>query len=65
MYILQHVSAVRGHQQVSHIHSFYINVTLFLLLLLYWPMFTLMEVVGVVCLLVFVFPSDELLKLLK
>jgi hypothetical protein len=46
--ILQYVSAVKGRRQVSYIHSFYINPTLLiLLLLLHWPMFTLMEVEGV------------------
>jgi hypothetical protein len=29
VYILQHVSAVRGHYQVIYIHSFYTNLTLF------------------------------------
>jgi hypothetical protein len=29
VYILQHVSTIRGHHQVIYIHSFYINLTLF------------------------------------
>jgi hypothetical protein len=57
VYILQHVSAVRGHRQVIYIHFFYIKLALFLATPT-WPMFTLMEVEGVVYPLVFVFSND-------
>jgi hypothetical protein len=59
MYILQHVSVIRGHQVFLH------QAPLCFLLLLDWPVFTIMEVEGVVCPLVYIFINDELLTLLK
>jgi hypothetical protein len=62
MYILQHFGR-KGPSSGLLTYTLLTSTSLcLLLLLLHWPMFTLMEVEGIVCPLVFAVTNDELLN---